>query len=70
MTVAELRLALDAMEHDWSDQDRELLGEFGLQKTVVDAFDGGLYAGFGTPAPAYFDVCFGVMLIAEKGWGQ
>lgn len=65
MTVAELRLALDAMEHDWSDQDREVLGEFGLQKIIVDAFnDDDSYGGLSTPEAAYFDACFGVILIA------
>ncbi len=67
MNVAELRLALDTMEQNWSAQDHELLGEFGLQKIVVDAFnDDDSYGGLNTPAPAYFDACFGVMLTAPR----
>ena len=65
MTVAELRLALDAMERDWTDQDLEVLGEFRDQGIFVDTIDDdGRYAGIGMPTPAYFDACFGVMLIA------
>jgi hypothetical protein len=70
MIVAELRLALDAMEQNWSAQDSELLGDFGLQKIVVDAFNGdGSYGGFSTPIPAYFDARFGVMLMAPRQKG-
>ena len=65
MTVAELRLALDAMEQNWSTQDFEVLGEFKDQGIFVDTIgEDGRYAGIGMPSPAYFDACFGVMLIA------
>jgi hypothetical protein len=65
MTVAELRLALDTMEQYWSAQDLELLGQFKDQGIFVDVIGSdGRYAGIGTPAPAHFDACFGVMLIA------
>jgi hypothetical protein len=65
MTVAELRLALDTMEQGWSVQDKEFDGEFKDQGIFVDVIGSdGRYAGIGMPGPAYYDACFGVMLIA------
>jgi len=65
MSVDELRAALDSMERNWSAQDLEVLGEFGRQEICIDVFDAGKYLGIGTPEPAYFDCCFGVMLLAD-----
>lgn len=66
MTVTELRAQLDALEQGWSDDDRQVLGEFGAQWIHVDVIGpDGKFAGIGTPEPASYDACSGVMLMAN-----
>lgn len=47
--IKELREALNKLEEEWTEKDREVLGEFEYQEICVDSFDStGKYLGLQT----------------------
>ena len=53
LTVRKLRAYLDALESEWTAEDRKFLGEFNDQKINVPYFNGCDFGGYGPAAITY-----------------
>lgn len=70
--VQELRKYLEEAESKWSERDKEVLGEFGLQGIWIPYFsENGEFEGYGTPyieeSPIFAVGCFVLDKLRDKG---